>query len=120
VTQFNPGTADVLLTHAAPAARDSRFSLLRRVAAYAASRGASEALLGVRGVLLAILLGPAGLGTWALLRLGMRYSALGAISVYRGMELELLQPDAGSPSGRGHTAGRAALGFVLLFSGTLS
>ncbi|HEU5305079.1 MAG TPA: hypothetical protein VFU40_10585, partial [Gemmatimonadales bacterium] len=122
MSQISPGTAgaSVLASHAAPAARDSRVSLLLRVVAYAASRGASEGLLGIRGVLLAILLGPAGLGTWALLRLGMRYSALAGISVYRGMELELLQPDAGSRGGQGNPAGRAALGFVLLVSGTLA
>jgi O-antigen/teichoic acid export membrane protein len=105
---------------AAPATRDSRGSLLLRVAAYGASRGASEALLAIRGVLLAILLGPAGLGTWALLRLGMRCSALGAISIYRGMERELLQPDDGSSQCQSRTAGRAALGFVLVVSGAMS
>jgi hypothetical protein len=72
-------------------ARQAQGHLLRRLAAYAVSRSTTEAMLGLRGVLLAVLLGPAAFGTWALLRLAMRYSALAGISVYRGLELELLQ-----------------------------
>jgi hypothetical protein len=58
--------------------------LLRRVAAYAVSRGASEGLLAVRGVLLATLLGPAAFGSWALLRLSTRYASLAGLSIFRG------------------------------------
>ncbi len=92
--------------------------LIRRLAGYAASRGATEAMLAVRGVLLAILLGPAAFGTWALLRMIMRYSALSALSVYRGLELELMQKRekaAAEPR-----AEAAALGFVLLVSGSIA
>ena len=60
--------------------------LLRRVAAYAVSRGASEGLLAVRGVLLATLLGPAAFGSWALLRLSTRYASLAGLSIFRGFE----------------------------------
>jgi O-antigen/teichoic acid export membrane protein len=102
-----------------PAARASRTTLLRRLATYGASRGATEAMLAIRGVLLALLLGPAAFGTWALLRLGMRYSALAAISVYRGLELELFQQRAESGADQRRSSA-AALGFVLVLSGTIA
>ncbi|MFL5401802.1 MAG: lipopolysaccharide biosynthesis protein [Gemmatimonadales bacterium] len=108
---------------ATPAPADSSRggrSLLRRVAGYAISRGTTETLLGVRSVLLAALLGPAAFGSWALLRLGMRYAALAGLGVFRGLEVELLQADA-----RGRTAAKdspasTALGFILLVGGGLS
>jgi O-antigen/teichoic acid export membrane protein len=77
-------------------------------------------MLAVRGVLLALLLGPSAFGTWALLRLGMRYSSLAGISVYRGLELELLQRPVKSTAGRSGDPATAALGFVLLLSGGLA
>ncbi|MFL5459342.1 MAG: lipopolysaccharide biosynthesis protein [Gemmatimonadales bacterium] len=86
---------------------------------YALFRGTAEVMLAIRGVLLAVLLGPAAFGTWALLRLVMRYSSLIGLSVYRGLELELLRKKGGSPASPG-TFAPAALGFVLLLSGGLS
>ena len=93
--------------------------LLRRIAGYALSRSATEVLLAIRGVLLAVLLGPAAFGTWALLRLTMRYSYLMGLSVYRGLELELLQARP-NPPGRIHASAPAALGFVLAVSGGIA
>jgi O-antigen/teichoic acid export membrane protein len=102
--------------------------LLRRVLAYSASRGVTEGLLGVRGIVLAALLGPAAFGLWALVRLSMRYATMVPLSVFRGLELELLA--APSPAGRLATAGkpaeggdapaRVALGFVLAATGALA
>jgi O-antigen/teichoic acid export membrane protein len=100
-------------------ARQPQRRLLRRLATYAVSRGATEAMLGVRGVLLAMLLGPAAFGTWALLRLAMRYSALTGLSVYRGLELELLQRGS-TGSELSDRPARSALGFVLLLGGGIS
>jgi O-antigen/teichoic acid export membrane protein len=97
-----------------------RRTLLRRVAAYAISRGATEMLLAVRSVLLAALLGPAAFGSWALLRLGMRYSALAGLGVFRGLEVELLQADARGLTRREDSPASTALGFVLLVGGTVS
>jgi O-antigen/teichoic acid export membrane protein len=74
-------------------------------------------MLAVRGVLLAVLLGPAAFGTWALLRLTMRYSYLVGLSVYRGLELELLQGKSRSGTDSAKGSAPAALGFVLLLSG---
>ncbi|HEX6432941.1 MAG TPA: oligosaccharide flippase family protein [Gemmatimonadales bacterium] len=76
-------------------------------------------MLATRGVLLALLLGPAAFGTWALLRLGMRYSALAAISVYRGLELELFQQRSGVGANQRRSPA-AALGFVLVLSGAIA
>ena len=86
---------------------------------YALFRGTAEIMLAIRGVLLAVLLGPAAFGTWALLRLVMRYSSLVGLSVYRGLELELLRRKGRAPAVPGAFA-PAALGFVLLFSGTIA
>jgi O-antigen/teichoic acid export membrane protein len=107
------GNLPLPLAGAAP-----RGKLFRGLARYAVSRGTTEALLAIRGVLLALLLGPVAFGTWALLRLSMRYSALSALSVYRGLELELFQEDV-RPGARRVAAG-SALGFTLAFSGIVA
>jgi O-antigen/teichoic acid export membrane protein len=77
-------------------------------------------LLAVRSVLLAALLGPAAFGSWALLRLGMRYSSLAGLGVYRGLELELLNPHGASESDHPRSSAATALGFVLIVGGALS
>jgi O-antigen/teichoic acid export membrane protein len=95
-----------------------RGRLIRKIAGYSAMRGSAEALLGLRGILLATLLGPAAFGSWALLRLGTRYAALAGLGIFRGLEVELLQaPDRDEAGPR---AGGAALGFVLAVSGVLA
>jgi O-antigen/teichoic acid export membrane protein len=94
--------------------------LLQKMAGYAVSRGTTEVMLAIRGVLLALLLGPSAFGTWALLRLGMRYSSLAGLSVYRGLELELLQGRVKSTSEHPSAPATAALGFVLVLSGGLA
>jgi O-antigen/teichoic acid export membrane protein len=100
------------------AALPTKRRVLRRIVGYALARGTTEVLLAIRGVLLAILLGPAAFGTWALLRLVMRYSSLVGLSVYRGLELELLQSRR-TPE-QPHASAPAALGFVLLVSGGIA
>jgi O-antigen/teichoic acid export membrane protein len=94
--------------------------LLHRLAGYTVSRGATETMLGVRGVALALLLGPAAFGTWALLRLATRYAALVGWAVLRGLEREMVQGDAAKNSREADAAAGAALGFVLLASGGLA
>lgn len=92
--------------------------LLRRLAGYSAMRASAEALVGLRGILLATLLGPAAFGSWALLRLATRYAALAGLGMFRGLEVELLQaPDDGANRSR---ASGAALGFMLAVSGALA
>jgi O-antigen/teichoic acid export membrane protein len=94
--------------------------LLRRVAAYGLSRGMTEMLLALRSVLLAATLGPAAFGGWALLRMGMRYSGLAGLGVFRGLELELLHADAKGETLRQASPAPTALGFILLVGGSLS
>jgi O-antigen/teichoic acid export membrane protein len=94
--------------------------LLQKVAGYSAIRASAEALFGLRGILLAMLLGPAAFGSWALLRLSVRYAALAGGGVFRGLELELLAPKADAKVAPRSEAAGAALGFMLLVSGTLA
>ena len=103
---------------AAQPARNRR--LLQKVAAYGMTRGATEGLLALRSVVLAAMLGPAAFGTWALLRLGMRYSGLAGLGVFRGLELELLQADAQGRTLRRGSPAPAALGFILAIGGSVS
>ena len=103
---------------AAQPARNRR--LLQKVAAYGMTRSATEGLLALRSVVLAAMLGPAAFGTWALLRLGMRYSGLAGLGVFRGLELELLQADAQGGTLRRGAPAPAALGFILVTGGTVS
>ena len=105
------------LSAAAPRPAQSG-GLLRRVAGYSAMRGSAEALLGLRGILLATLLGPAAFGSWALLRLATRYAALAGVGIFRGLEVELLQ--ASDDRAHRSRASGAALGFMLAVSGALA
>ena len=93
---------------------------MRRIAAYALSRGTTEVLLAIRSVLLAALLGPAAFGNWALLRLGMRYSGLAGLGVYRGLELELLHPNGKADAHGKRAPADTALGFILIVGGSVS
>ena len=103
----------------APAERHG--GLLRRMAGYSAMRASAEGLVGLRGILLATLLGPAAFGSWALLRLGTRYAALAGVGVFRGLEVELLHgSEPRDPAGERAGAAGAALGFIMAVSGTLA
>jgi O-antigen/teichoic acid export membrane protein len=94
--------------------------LLHRLAGYALSRGATETMLGVRGVALALLLGPAAFGSWALLRLATRYAALVGFAVLRGLEREMVRGDVKRSPAAADFSAAAALGFVLLACGGIS
>lgn len=89
---------------------------LRRILAYGASRGATEILLGARGLLLAHLLGPAAFGGWALFRLISRYGAFMAVGALPGLERESVRA-RGSSRDRNtlaeHSLARTTLGFTL-------
>lgn len=93
--------------------------LLRKVAGYSAMRASTEGLIGLRGILLATLLGPAAFGSWALLRLATKYAAIAGLAVSRGLELELLHISPEADGARSRASG-AALGFMLAVSGALA
>lgn len=109
-------TADALTAASRPAERGG---LLHKVAGYSAMRASAEGLVGLRGILLAALLGPAAFGSWALLRLATRYAFLAGLAVSRGLEVELLQTSRDAADARSR-ASSAALGFMLAVSGVLA
>lgn len=77
---------------------------LGRMALYGSSRSVVEGLLGLRGVLLASILGPEQFGVWALFRLILSYGAVASSGLLRGLELEVAR------QGENHEAVRAAWG----------
>lgn len=109
-----------LVKSAADTTSKERGRLLHRLAGYALSRGAAETMLGVRGVALALLLGPAAFGSWAILRLSTRYAALVGFAVLRGLEREMVQGDARRSRAEADGSAATALGFVLLACGGLA
>lgn len=92
---------------------------LGRMALYGSSRSVVEGLLGLRGVLLASILGPEQFGVWALFRLILNYGAVASSGLLRGLELEVAQ------QGENHAAvraawGRAAFGCMLAVFGLVT
>lgn len=110
-------------TDASPPRSATKHSGLRHILLYGASRGTVEALLGLRGFVLAAILGPEAFGAWALFRLATRYAGLSAMGVHRGLEYEIVHARAAEDPAdprRAELAGRTALGFVLLVFGALA
>jgi O-antigen/teichoic acid export membrane protein len=91
----------------------------RRILLYAATRGTTEGMRSLRGLALAIVLGPHSFGIWTLFRIIMRYTTLAGLGVQRGLELEVVQERAtGSEHAfaRAHESARTALTFIALTS----
>ncbi len=100
----------------------SREGLLAKILVYGASRGIVRALLAVRGLVLAVLLGPTLFGAWALFRLAMPYAALASLGIRRGLEFEVARetPNEGSPrSDEELLVARTTLGYTLAVFGAL-
>lgn len=97
-------------------------SRLRGFAAYGASRMSVEALFGLRGLVLAAILGPEIFGIWALFRVVMRYCGSAGLGVLRGLEVEAsapraapgMDPDAARTASAGTTLGFLLVVFVAL------
>ena len=88
----------------------------RRIVLYAATRGTTEGMRSLRGLLLAIVLGPRAFGIWTLFRIFMRYTPLSGLGVQRGLELEIVQERAlGSEEAiaRSDLAARTTLGWII-------
>jgi O-antigen/teichoic acid export membrane protein len=96
---------------------------VRGFAGYGVARMLVEALLALRGVVLAAILGPELFGVWAIFRVIMRYCGSAGLGMLRGLELEASAPRAaegiGPETARAESAG-TALGFLLLVFGPLS
>ncbi|HEX2527214.1 MAG TPA: oligosaccharide flippase family protein [Geminicoccus sp.] len=91
-----------------------------RILLYGSSRSVVEALLGVRGVLLAGILGPEAFGIWALFRLALTYGSFAGLGLLRGLELEVAKARNDSDPDRRMAWGRTAAGCVLLTFGTIT
>lgn len=88
----------------------------RRIALYAATRGTTEGLRSIRGLLLAIVLGPRAFGIWTLFRIFMRYTPLAGLGAQRGLELEIVQGRAlgdAEALERSSLAARTTLGWII-------
>lgn len=91
----------------------------RRIVLYAAARGTTEGMRGIRGLLLAIVLGPRSFGIWTLFRIIMRYATLAGLGVQRGLELEVVQERALGDEqavSRSRQSARTTLGFLVITS----
>ncbi len=89
-----------------------------RLLGYGAVRVTVEALLSLRGVVLAQLVGAEAFGAWALFRLLLGYSVLAGLGVLRG--LERMVAAAGAAGDERQRAGRTAVGFSLAMFGAVS
>jgi O-antigen/teichoic acid export membrane protein len=88
----------------------------RRIVLYAATRGTTEGMRSLRGLLLAIVLGPRAFGIWTLFRIMMRYTPLSGIGVQRGLEREIVQERAlgdAEAVERSELSARTALGWII-------
>ena len=92
---------------------------LRGFAVYGVARVLVEALLGLRGLVLASILGPEIFGVWAMFRVIMDHCGSVGMSLLRGLEREASAPLAGALNARADSAA-TALGFMLLAFGGLS
>jgi O-antigen/teichoic acid export membrane protein len=90
------------------------------MALYGSSRSLVEGMIGVRGILLAAILGPRAFGVWALFRLILTYGTFAGLGLARGLELEVARARAPEQAPLRAAWGRTALGCVLAVFGTLS
>lgn len=91
----------------------------RRIVLYAATRGTTEGMRSIRGLLLAVVLGPRAFGIWTLFRIFMRYVPLSGLGVQRGLELEIVQERATGEAKaieRSTLAARTTLGWIIATS----
>ncbi|NNC64739.1 MAG: hypothetical protein HKN84_08130, partial [Gammaproteobacteria bacterium] len=86
--------------------------MLRRIVGYGFSRSVMEALLGLRGIALASLLGPEFFGLWSLFRLALHYFGFIGFSLNRGMEVKVAA--AGQPRSESVSQGQTSWGQITL------
>jgi len=93
---------------------DASSGRLGSFAAYGAARTVVEALLAVRGVVLATVLGPTSFGVWTLFRLTLRYGAFAAMGIHRGIEVEVAGLPRESAAAARREWGRSSVGYLLV------
>jgi O-antigen/teichoic acid export membrane protein len=95
-------------------------SRLRKIFLYGLSRGTTDGLLALRGLLLASLLGPAAFGGWVLFRLATNYCGLARLGVNAGLEFHVSRIPGPKGLHSGLAFWRTTLGFVLAVFGVLA
>jgi O-antigen/teichoic acid export membrane protein len=95
---------------------------LSHVAGYGALRSFVEGLYGLRGVVLAGVLGAELFGLWSLVRIVQRYLAVAALGIPRGLEVEISAASGrtGAAPGEALAFGRSAVAYLLVVFGALS
>jgi O-antigen/teichoic acid export membrane protein len=95
---------------------------LSHVAGYGALRSFVEGLYGVRGVVLAGVLGAELFGLWSLVRIAQQYLTFASLGVPRGLEVEISAASGrtGAQAGEARAFGRSAVAYTLVVFGTLS
>lgn len=93
---------------------------IRKLALYGTSRSVVDGLLGLRGVLLAGILGPQLFGVWALFRLILSYGLFVGLGLLRGMELEVARAKGDGQRPARLDWGRTAAGFTLGLFGAIA
>ncbi len=84
----------------------------RRIVLYGMTSGMREGLLGLRGILLAAMLGPSAFGVWTLFRIASRYLGIPEFAVRGGLEFEASRAAAQSDETSERKLGRVAVGFL--------
>ena len=101
---------------------EERRPRLSHVAGYGALRSFVEGLYGVRGVVLAGVLGAELFGLWSLVRIAQQYLTFASLGIPRGLEVELSAASgrAGAVPGEAAAFGRSAVAYTLIVFGALS
>jgi O-antigen/teichoic acid export membrane protein len=106
----------------ADAQGDQRRPRLSHVAGYGALRSFVEGLYGLRGVVLAGVLGAELFGLWSLVRIVQRYLTFAALGIPRGLEVEISAASGrtGAVPGEALAFSRSAVAYTLVVFGALS
>jgi hypothetical protein len=106
----------------ADAQEGERRPRLSHVAGYGALRSVVEGLYGVRGVVLAGVLGAELFGLWSLVRIVQRYLTFAALGIPRGLEVEVSAAAgrAGAEAPEALAFGRSTAAYTLVVFGALS
>jgi len=106
----------------ADAAEVRRGPRLSHLAGYGALRSFVEGLDGVRGVVLAGVLGAELFGLWSLVRIAQQYLTFASLGIPRGLEVEISAASGrtGAAPGEALAFGRSAVAYTLVVFGALS
>ena len=106
----------------ADAQEGARRPRLSHIAGYGVLRSFVEGLYGIRGVVLAGVLGAELFGLWSLVRIAQQYLTFASLGIPRGLEVEISAASgrAGAAPGEAAAFGRSAVAYPLFVFGALS